>query len=603
VQRPLWASTGVKDPALPDTLYVTELVAPGTVNTMPEKTLEATFDHGVVTGDTVTGAYADAHRVFDELAAGVDIADVTQLLEDEGVAKFIASWQDLKKTVAEALGAAPETAGEFRDPRLGSRQAGRRRPLPVWSTAWSPAGSPPATPTCGDRRRHPRPRVRLGWVDAVSVSRPLVAEIEALRADLVGRGSPASCSPGWAVRRSPRGDRGDGRSAAGDPRLDRPGRSSPRSTVTGAAASPRRSSSSPRSRVDRRDRLRTTRLRGCLARSRHRPRRAHRRRHRPGIAARHIRARPATACSTPTRTSADVYSALTAFGLVPSGLAGVDISELDEAEATLLEVAIDDPRNPALVLAAAIAGSATGIPRRDKLGLVPTARTSWACPTGSSSSSRSPPARRAPASSRRPAAGVPGGRADPGGPAARAPRGRRGALPAHRAAPRRDPRQRFARRAVRGVGVRDGHRGTPAGHQPVRSARRRVRKAAGSSTRAPRPEPGVRQGGVEVRVSDAALAASGTSRACSTRWARLGASGYVAIQAYVDRTAVPQLAGLRELVAADSGRPTTVRLGSAFLHSTGQYHKGGPADGVFCRSSERVRSISKSRVARSRSVS
>src|SRR5690606_29496675 len=95
VQRPLWASTGVKDPALPDTLYVTELVAPGTVNTMPEKTLEATFDHGVISGDTVTGAYAGAHDVFDRLAAvGVDLDDVTQLLEDEGVEKFIVSWHD-----------------------------------------------------------------------------------------------------------------------------------------------------------------------------------------------------------------------------------------------------------------------------------------------------------------------------------------------------------------------------------------------------------------------------------------------------------------------------------------------------------------------------
>ncbi|MFT4135250.1 transaldolase [Microbacterium sp.] len=109
VQRPLWASTGVKDPALPDTLYVTELVAPGTVNTMPEKTLEATFDHGVVTGDTVTGAYADAHGVFDALAAaGIDFADVTQLLEDEGVEKFIVSWHELQGIVADALKDAAE---------------------------------------------------------------------------------------------------------------------------------------------------------------------------------------------------------------------------------------------------------------------------------------------------------------------------------------------------------------------------------------------------------------------------------------------------------------------------------------------------------------
>ncbi|MDE0546813.1 transaldolase [Microbacterium sp. C7(2022)] len=104
VQRPLWASTGVKDPSLPDTLYVTELVAPGTVNTMPEKTLEATFDHAEVTGDRVTGEYVDAHGVFDALAElGVDFADVTQTLEDEGVEKFIASWHELQATVRTAL--------------------------------------------------------------------------------------------------------------------------------------------------------------------------------------------------------------------------------------------------------------------------------------------------------------------------------------------------------------------------------------------------------------------------------------------------------------------------------------------------------------------
>ncbi|MDQ1128414.1 transaldolase [Microbacterium sp. SORGH_AS_0888] len=104
VQRPLWASTGVKDPALPDTLYVTELVAAGTVNTMPEKTLEATFDHGVIEGDTITGNYDDAHAVFDGLAAvGVDFDDVTQVLEDEGVEKFIVSWHELQDTVKAAL--------------------------------------------------------------------------------------------------------------------------------------------------------------------------------------------------------------------------------------------------------------------------------------------------------------------------------------------------------------------------------------------------------------------------------------------------------------------------------------------------------------------
>ncbi|WP_288452507.1 transaldolase [uncultured Microbacterium sp.] len=111
VQRPLWASTGVKDPSLPDTLYVTELVAAGTVNTMPEKTLEATFDHGVVTGDTITSNYADAHAVFADLAAvGVDFADATQVLEDEGVEKFIISWHELQETVRTALAESAQVA-------------------------------------------------------------------------------------------------------------------------------------------------------------------------------------------------------------------------------------------------------------------------------------------------------------------------------------------------------------------------------------------------------------------------------------------------------------------------------------------------------------
>ncbi|HSU45944.1 MAG TPA: transaldolase, partial [Arthrobacter sp.] len=95
-QRPLWASTGVKDPAYPDTLYVTELVAPGVVNTMPEKTLDAVIDHGEITGDTVTGSYAEAARVLDELEAlGVSYSDVTAVLEKEGVEKFEKSWNEL----------------------------------------------------------------------------------------------------------------------------------------------------------------------------------------------------------------------------------------------------------------------------------------------------------------------------------------------------------------------------------------------------------------------------------------------------------------------------------------------------------------------------
>ncbi|MCN9239654.1 transaldolase [Streptomyces sp. RY43-2] len=111
-QRPLWASTGVKDKAYKDTLYVDELVAPNTVNTMPEATLVATEDHGEITGDTITGTYEQARA---DLAAverlGISYDDVVQLLEDEGVEKFEASWNDLLKSTEAVLERLAPTEG------------------------------------------------------------------------------------------------------------------------------------------------------------------------------------------------------------------------------------------------------------------------------------------------------------------------------------------------------------------------------------------------------------------------------------------------------------------------------------------------------------
>ena len=107
LQRPLWASTGVKDPALPDTLYVTELAAPNTVNTMPEKTLEATFDHGVIHGDAIHGSYDEARAVIAAIEGlGISIIDVTNLLEREGVDKFIVSWNELLDIVTASMDSA-----------------------------------------------------------------------------------------------------------------------------------------------------------------------------------------------------------------------------------------------------------------------------------------------------------------------------------------------------------------------------------------------------------------------------------------------------------------------------------------------------------------
>ena len=103
VQRPLWASTGVKDPSLPDTLYVTGLVAPNTVNTMPEATLNAVADHGEITGNTIVPNYSESNNVLDAISIHVSYPEVVEKLEVEGLSKFDVSWEELLQTVREAL--------------------------------------------------------------------------------------------------------------------------------------------------------------------------------------------------------------------------------------------------------------------------------------------------------------------------------------------------------------------------------------------------------------------------------------------------------------------------------------------------------------------
>ena len=103
-QRPLWASTSVKNPAYSDTRYVTGLVAPGVINTMPEATLNAVTDHGDIPDDSIHGTYANSQAVLDDLAAlGIDYDDVVQTLEDQGVTTFDASWDHLGQRLATAL--------------------------------------------------------------------------------------------------------------------------------------------------------------------------------------------------------------------------------------------------------------------------------------------------------------------------------------------------------------------------------------------------------------------------------------------------------------------------------------------------------------------
>ena len=129
-QRPLWAATGVKDPAYDDTRYVIELVAPGTVNTMPEPTLMAVADHGEVRGDTVRGFYGDAAAVLEGLhGLGIDYDEVVNQLETEGVEKFEASWNELIESVTdelEKMGATVDASGSASPAGEGPAAAGRQ---------------------------------------------------------------------------------------------------------------------------------------------------------------------------------------------------------------------------------------------------------------------------------------------------------------------------------------------------------------------------------------------------------------------------------------------------------------------------------------------
>jgi transaldolase len=109
-QRPLWASTSVKDPSFADTMYVTELAAPGTVNTMPESTIHATADHAHVHGDAIHGTYEESRQVFAQLEAlGVHYDDVVAVLEQQGVEKFAASWNELLETISREMAAGGTT--------------------------------------------------------------------------------------------------------------------------------------------------------------------------------------------------------------------------------------------------------------------------------------------------------------------------------------------------------------------------------------------------------------------------------------------------------------------------------------------------------------
>ncbi|MFC4244670.1 glucose-6-phosphate isomerase [Gryllotalpicola reticulitermitis] len=276
------------------------------------------------------------------------------------------------------------------------------------------------------------------------------------------------------------------------------------------------------------------------------------------------------------------YSALTAFGLVPSGLAGVDLEELlIEAEAGLREVAVDDPKNPGLILGAAMAS-------KGKLGIVTDGSPlvgfgDWAEQliaesTGKLGKGVLPVVldTEAPELSE----------ALPDLQIARLvddatelhvlPQGRHeGEILVSGSLGSQFVVWEFA------VAVAGRLLGINPFDQPDVEAAKAAARALLDATPAP-AEPAFTDAGIAVRATEGVLGdAHDVDGAIGALLAQLPADGYVAIQAYVDRVALPQLAGIRDLIAARAKRPVTFGWGPRFLHSTGQFHKGGPAVGVF----------------------
>jgi Phosphoglucose isomerase len=281
------------------------------------------------------------------------------------------------------------------------------------------------------------------------------------------------------------------------------------------------------------------------------------------------------------------YSALTAFGLVPAGLAGVDIEKdlLEEAETISLELAIDDDTNPGLILAAAIAGTS---PLRDKLGFVSDGTDivgfgDWAEQLIAESTGKL-------------GKGLLPVVLDVLSPELTE---NLGDLQVVRLVNNAEQHHLFRSDRHKGEILISGSLGAlllvweyavavagvilgidPFDQPDVESAKAATRQLLDSH---PEPsDPAFVADGIEVRGSSAVVSGVTTlDGAIDSLLAQLGPDGYVAVQAYVDRVAIPQLAGIRDLIAAKAGRPVTFGWGPRFLHSTGQFHKGGPAVGVF----------------------
>jgi hypothetical protein len=275
------------------------------------------------------------------------------------------------------------------------------------------------------------------------------------------------------------------------------------------------------------------------------------------------------------------YSALTAFGLVPSGLAGADIEELlDEADAISALLSVDIDENPGLVLGAVLGGTD---PLRDKIAIVPDGTHivgfgDWveqliAESTGKSGRGLLPVVLGV--DSPEVTAGLPD-------------------VQVIRLVGSRDDERHVAEGEVEITGTLGGQllvweyavavAGRLLGIDPFDQPDVEAAKVAARALLDDRPaptEPAFTEGGIAVRATPDLTVGTTLADAVTSLLARIDGTGYLAVQAYVDRTANRDLESLRDALAARTGRPVTFGYGPRFLHSTGQYHKGGPANGVF----------------------
>ena len=372
-QRPLWASTGVKNPAYPDTLYVTELVAAHVVNTMPEKTLDATFDHGVVTGDTITGTYEEVQRPAEPARGPGHLlqrrcgrpgdrrpGQVRRQLEGPpeprpgSPGRCRRGRLNTMTSLAFAATGAAQEAGAAQLLTLVADQVASRI-FAKDATLWGPDAEAESA-------------IRLGWVEAAEVSAPLVAEITALRAELRAEGiNHIVLVRHGRLLTGPRGHHGHRRRGT-DVSWTAP--TPTRCVPPSATAWPRRPLWFPPSRAPP---WKPTRSDASSSRSSTAA----------GIDAKSriiIVTDPGSPLDGFAREAgyrkvfnADPnvggrYSGLTAFGLVPSGLAGADIAALlDSAEEAGEMLRDDDVDNVGLRLGAALGGTS---PLRNKIVIV-----------------------------------------------------------------------------------------------------------------------------------------------------------------------------------------------------------------------------------------